>query len=76
MPTLDEFTLERDVTRLGRRSDANGVRPHWCEACRKPHVWCDECGSLSCRHVLETVTAPHPTDPRAWETYRVRSSTS
>jgi hypothetical protein len=73
--TLDEFTLERDVTRPGRRAHASGVRPHWCEACREAHVWCDACGSLSCRHVLETVTPPHPADPRARETSRVRSST-
>jgi hypothetical protein len=45
MPTLDEITLASGSNRA--RQD---VRPHWCEACREAHVWCDSCGSLSCRH--------------------------
>jgi hypothetical protein len=53
MPTLEEITLVRESARRRRGAGAVDVRSQWCEACREAHVWCDGCGSLSCRHVLE-----------------------
>jgi hypothetical protein len=60
MPTLDEVTLAAESARLRRGSRASDVRPQWCEACREAHVWCDGCGSLSCRHVREARTVRRP----------------
>jgi hypothetical protein len=57
MPTVDEIPLATEAVRL--RAGGHDVRPHWCEPCREAHVWCGVCGSLSCRHVLETITVPH-----------------
>jgi hypothetical protein len=54
MPSLDEITRAAESTRPRRSVGASAVRPQWCEACREAHVWCDVCGSLSCRHVLES----------------------
>jgi hypothetical protein len=71
MPTLDEITLASGSNRA--RQD---LRLHWCEACREAHVWCDSCGSLSCRHVLAAVTpsaremSRQTTEPRGWTTER------
>jgi hypothetical protein len=54
---LDETTLAVESARPRRGSHPSDVRPHWCEACRETHAWCDTRGSLSCRHVLRTVAA-------------------
>lgn len=56
MPTLDEITLTMEAAQRPA-AGTSAVRPQWCEACRETHVWCDPCGSLSCRHALECVTA-------------------
>jgi hypothetical protein len=59
MPTLEVVTLEVESTRPRRASGPSDVRPQWCEACREAHVWCEVCGSLSCRHVLGAMTVRH-----------------
>jgi hypothetical protein len=68
MPTLDKITLTAQATRLRWGSRAGDVRRQWCEACREAHVWCDRCGSLSCRHVLEARTVPAS---RLWRAGRI-----
>jgi hypothetical protein len=55
---LDRVTVAAESTRLRRGAHASDVRPQWCEACREAHVWCEVCGSLSCRHALEARTVP------------------
>jgi hypothetical protein len=60
MSTLGEITLASGSTRVQQLD----VRPHWCEACREAHVWCDACGSLGCRHVLAAVAAAVRPMPR------------
>jgi hypothetical protein len=62
MPTLDEVTMAAESTRLRRGARTSDVRSQWCEACREAHVWCDVCGSLSCRHVPEATTVRRATE--------------
>ena len=65
MTTWYEVGRGADLAQPDRCVRTRPVQAQWCEDCREAHVWCDGCGSLSYRHVLESGTVP-PLDRGDW----------